>query len=197
MTALPRIVAGAATPPAAYEADVIILALDRPAETLEAIHSALAQRGIRRHVTVLDQGSAAATLAAFASAIAGRTDATLLRIDRNLGVAGGRNAATAFGRGRIVAALDNDAEFADAGTLARAVAVLDADPALAAIGLRILAHGSGADDLSSWGYAPGLLAHAGAAFDAVTFVGAGHAIRRAAWDDAGGYDAALFFCWEE
>ena len=31
-------------------------------------------------------------------------------------------------------------------------------------------------------------------FDAVTFVGAGHAIRRAAWD---GYDEALFFCWEE
>jgi GT2 family glycosyltransferase len=28
----------------------------------------------------------------------------------------------------------------------------------------------------------------------VTFVGAGHAIRRAAWD---GYDATLFFCWEE
>ena len=31
-------------------------------------------------------------------------------------------------------------------------------------------------------------------FDAVTFVGAGHAIRRAAWDS---YDEALFFCWEE
>ena len=34
-------------------------------------------------------------------------------------------------------------------------------------------------------------------FEATTFVGAGHAIRRAAWDAAGGYDAALFFCWEE
>jgi GT2 family glycosyltransferase len=28
-------------------------------------------------------------------------------------------------------------------------------------------------------------------------VGAGHAIRRAAWQAAGGYDAGLFFCWEE
>ena len=37
----------------------------------------------------------------------------------------------------------------------------------------------------------------GGRFDAVTFVGAGHAIRRAAWQDAGGYDEALFFCWEE
>ena len=34
----------------------------------------------------------------------------------------------------------------------------------------------------------------GESFDTVTFVGAGHAIRRAAWD---GYDEALFFCWEE
>ena len=30
-----------------------------------------------------------------------------------------------------------------------------------------------------------------------TFVGAGHAIKRDAWDAAGGYDPALFFCWEE
>ncbi|MDQ2802468.1 MAG: hypothetical protein M3Y41_07210 [Pseudomonadota bacterium] len=38
---------------------------------------------------------------------------------------------------------------------------------------------------------------AGAAFEAVTFVGAGHAISRVAWEAAGGYDEALFFCWEE
>ena len=66
--------------------------------------------------------------------------------------------------------------------------------ALAAIGCRILLHACDADDLSSWGYPPSLLPRAGESFDAVTFVGAGHAIRRAAWD---GYDEALFFCWEE
>ena len=54
-----------------------------------------------------------------------------------------------------------------------------------------------ADDLSSWGYPAGLLPCAGESFDAVTFVGAGHAIRREAWQQAGGYDAKLFFCWEE
>jgi GT2 family glycosyltransferase len=31
----------------------------------------------------------------------------------------------------------------------------------------------------------------------VTFVGAGHAIRRTDFEAAGGYDDALFFCWEE
>ena len=48
--------------------------------------------------------------------------------------------------------------------------------------------------MSSWGYPTSLLPRAGESFDTVTFVGAGHAIRRAAWD---GYDEALFFCWEE
>ena len=34
-------------------------------------------------------------------------------------------------------------------------------------------------------------------FDTTTFVGAGHAIRRAAWQAVGGYDPSLFFTWEE
>jgi GT2 family glycosyltransferase len=191
-------IAGAAGPPAQdYDADVIILALDRAQETEAAIASALAQRGVSRHVFVVDQGSSPDNLARLARCVAGRTDATLVRLDRNWGVAGGRNRGTALGHGRIIAALDNDAEFADAHTLARAVAALDAAPELAALGFRIVVFADGSDDLSSWGYPPSLLPRAGEAFDAVTFVGAGHAIRRAAWDAAGGYDDALFFCWEE
>ena len=65
---------------------------------------------------------------------------------------------------------------------------------LAAIGCRVLQFASDADDLSSWGYPGKLLPCAAGCFDTVTFVGAGHAIRRSAWD---GYDEALFFCWEE
>jgi GT2 family glycosyltransferase len=190
-----RYVAGAVSPPdGQYDADVIILALDRPEETAAAIDSALAQTGVSRHVFIVDQGSQPENLARLAKAVCDRSDATLVVLDCNHGVAGGRNHGTALGHGRIIFGLDNDAEFADATTLARAVAALDEDAGLAAIGCRIRLHASDADDLSSWGYPTTLLPSAGESFDAVTFVGAGHAIRRIAWD---GYDEALFFCWEE
>jgi GT2 family glycosyltransferase len=190
-----RVVAGAIAPPeGAYDADVVILALDRAEATVAAIRSALAQRGVSRHAFIVDQGSHPDTLARLAAEIAGRPDATLVALDANHGVAGGRNRGSALGHGRVIFGLDNDAEFADATTLAHAVAALDADPELAAIGCRILLHTCDADDLSSWGYPRSLLPRAHESFDTVTFVGAGHAIRRAAWD---GYDEVLFFCWEE
>jgi GT2 family glycosyltransferase len=190
-------VAGGPPPQSDYDADVLILALDRADETVAAIASALAQEGVSRHVVVLDQGSHPAALTQIVAAVQGRADVTLASAGGNLGVAGGRNLAASLGHGRVLVALDNDAEFADVTTLARAVAALDAAPDVAAIGFRIVLHDGGDDDLSSWGYPASLLPRAAATFDAATFVGAGHVIRRAAWDAAGGYDASLFFCWEE
>jgi len=190
--------AGAPRPPAGpYDADVVILALDRAEETVAAIRSALAQTGVTRHVFVVDQGSRPETLQMMAVAVGGRTDATLVSLGRNYGVAGGRNRGTALGHGRVIVGLDNDAEFAEADTLARLVAAIDSSPDTGAIGCRILNHATEDDDLSSWGYSRRLLPLAGACFDAETFVGAGHAIRRSAWNEVGGYDEVLFFCWEE
>jgi GT2 family glycosyltransferase len=176
-------------------ADIIILALDRVDDTIAAIHSARSQVDVTVHVHVLDQGSTPENLARLRVSIHG--NCTLWASDRNLGVAGGRNLLSSLGHGRVIVALDNDAVFASEDTVARLVAALDAEPALAAIGCRIVAHGSGLDDLSSWGYPRALLPASAEAFDAATYVGAGHAIRRSAWEEAGGYDDALFFCWEE
>ena len=177
--------------------DIVILALDRAVETLAAIESALGQTGVSAHLFVLDQGSSPETLNLLAGAVTGRTNATLLASDSNLGVAGGRNVASSQGHGRIIVALDNDAEFATADTVACMVAALDAEPRLAAVGCRIITHADGRDDLSSWGYPASLLPSAAECFDTVTYVGAGHALRRIAWEQAGGYDGSLFFCWEE
>ncbi len=192
-----RHIAGAAGPPAGeYDVDVVILALDRVTQTEAAIASALAQRGARQHVFVVDQGSRPENLARLSRAVAGR-NATLVTLGGNVGVAAGRNRGATLGRGRMIVGLDNDAVFDTQDTLAASVAALDRDLKLGAIGFRILVDETGTDDLLSWGYPRSLLVRAGDVFDAATFVGAGHAIRRAAWEAAGGYDEALFFCWEE
>jgi GT2 family glycosyltransferase len=182
---------------APYDADVVILSLDRTGETIEAARSAASQRGVSKRVWLVDQGSTPENFTALQAAVAGLPDVTVTRLDRNHGVAGGRNRGSALGRGRVIVALDNDAEFAAPDTLARCVAALDDAPDLAAIGVRIVIHSTGQDDLSSWGYPLSLLPRAAERFDTVTFVGAGHAIRRADFERFGGYDDALFFTWEE
>jgi GT2 family glycosyltransferase len=193
-----RFIAGATGPDAAsYDADIIILALDRIDETCAAIASACGQTRVSCHVFVLDQGSCADGLQRLADAAEQHRNVTLLGVRENLGVAGGRNLISGPGHGRVIVALDNDAEFATPETTARMVAALDAEPRLAAIGCRIVTHADGTDDLSSWGYPVSLLRCSQECFDAVTYVGAGHAIRRTAWEQAGGYDSKLFFCWEE
>jgi GT2 family glycosyltransferase len=190
-------IAGARAPARPVDADVIILAMDRPEETIAAIASARAQTGLAKHIWITDQGSRPDALARIAEAVRDAPDVTLMRLERNHGVAGGRNRATALGSARVVFALDNDAEFATRDTLARAVAALDAEPDVGAIACRILIHSTGEDDLSSWGYPLSLLPRAGESFDAATFVGAGHALRRSDFEAAGGYDDVLFFTWEE
>ena len=101
----PEHIAGASGPAGGVDADVIILAMDRAEETVAAIASARAQAGLSKHVWIADQGSKPENLARLAAAVEGAPDATLVRLDRNWGVAGGRNRATALGRGRLVFAL--------------------------------------------------------------------------------------------
>ena len=189
--------AGNLPPGGDYDADILILSLDRVSETEAAIRSALAQEGISRHLIVFDQGSSEATLARLRDLIGARADAMLASAGDNLGVAEGRNRAAGLGHGRVLIALDNDAVFADSSTAARAVALMDAQPHLAAIGFRIM-NGDGSDeDHASWGYPETLRPRAADRFASATFVGAGHAIRRTSWDVVGTYDKALFFTWEE
>jgi hypothetical protein len=165
-----HLIAGATAPPRrCYDVDIIILALERREETLAAVASAIGQTGVSAHIFILDQGSCPETLEHLARTVRNRDDATLLAAERNLGVAGGRDLISDLGHGRVIVALDNDAEFASPDTVARMVAALDAEPRLAAIGCRIVTYADGNDDLSSWGYPADLLPCAGGNFDTVTY----------------------------
>jgi GT2 family glycosyltransferase len=190
------LVSGSPPPSGSYDADIIILALNRFDDTCAAVQSALRQSASSVHVFVLDQGSDPAVRAKFAASFRDLPALSYYVTPKNLGVAGGRNLISSLGKGRIIIGLDNDAVFEDTSVVARAIRAFD-DPFLGAIGFRIMSRDGDQIDGFSWGYPVELLKRSHDRFDSVTFVGAGHAIRRATWSAAGGYDSTLFFTWEE
>jgi GT2 family glycosyltransferase len=197
MPSEPRLLAGTPPPSHAYDADIIILSHHRPRETIAAIRSAAAQTGLNSHVIVLDQDSPPSMRAALVATIAEFPHVALYGVGQNFGVPGGRNRASALGHGHAIIALDNDAVFAGSDTAARAALRIAGTADLAAIGFRILAADRHNLDLTSWGYPRRLLPRADGFFATTTFVGCGHALSRACFEQLGGYDASLFFTWEE
>ncbi|MDE2389967.1 MAG: glycosyltransferase [Rhodospirillales bacterium] len=192
-----HLLAGQRPAPGAYDADIVILCLGRLEETKSAIASALAQRGGWFHVSVLDQGSEPEMLRELVTYFGKARGFALYAAAENRGVAAGRNVLAALGHGRIIVGLDNDARFADDYVVAGALRRFEKAPELGAIGFGILAADGQGPDLTSWGYPKALLPRHRGRFAATTFVGAGHAIRRAAWQAVGGYDESFFFTWEE
>ena len=178
-------IAGAtAAPDRAYDADVVILALDRAEETARRSARRSPSRASTRHVFVVDQGSRPENLARLAAAVAGRTDATLVRLDRNHGVAGGRNRGT---RARAWAGHRR----ARQRRRVRRCATRSPAPSprwtptrgLAALAFRIVVFADGQRRSVLLGLSDEPAAARGrSASTTVTFVGAGHAIRRAAWE---------------
>jgi len=192
-----ELVCGTLPPDQNYDADIIIIALNRLTETIDAVRSALAQQGGQFYVLVLDQGSEPDIFNSFSATFANLENLGFVAACQNLGVGGGRNLLTALGRGAIIIGLDNDAVFNGSDIAAKTVAAFNTDPRLGAISFNILDATGNQADSASWGFPLPMRAHQNASFVTTTFVGAGHAIRRQAWEEAGGYDAALFFTWEE
>jgi GT2 family glycosyltransferase len=175
--------------------DVIILSWNRVDDTIAAVTSAASQKDVDARILIVDQGSEPECLAQLEALVSSLPNAQLKKLAANSGVAGGRNIATAMGTAPFVVALDSDAVFEDNSTLARAVAHLERDPQLCAIGFHIKNFFTGRNDETSWDYAG--RNSPDSRFAATRFIGAGHALRRAAFEAVGGYDERLFFCGEE
>ncbi len=172
-TVLPVLSAGSYPPTTPYDADIIILTRNRVSDTLEAVASALRQQNIRFHVSVLDQGSEPSIQTEFARAFRRHKNLGYHVIPGNLGVGGGRNFLSSLGNGKIIVGIDNDALFADAFVVARAVRAFETRPALGALGFKILSEDGIHLDEFSWGYPARLKKQSNARFDTTTFVGAG------------------------
>lgn len=176
--------------------DINILSLNRAQETVAAIASALAQKGMAKKVWVLDQGSDAENLAVLEAFCAGK-DVHLEKLGRNLGVAGGRNYLARLGHAPYIVTLDNDAEFVDMQMVKRALDWLEEHPDYAAVGFQILNYTTHENDQQSWTYPKRILSLWNQEFDAIKFHGCAHAVRRDDFEAAGCYDDRLFFYWEE
>jgi GT2 family glycosyltransferase len=168
---------------------VVLTVGTRPVELRAAVESGLAQVEISSEVVVVANGVPAALLhlpndervRVAASAV-------------NLGVPGGRNLGAEHARAPLLAFLDDDARFADPTALAGAAATFRDDPRLGVLALRIV----DAEGATARRHVPRVGSRRPATSGTVTsFLGGAAVVRRAAFEDVGGFADAFFYAMEE
>jgi GT2 family glycosyltransferase len=177
--------------------DVIVLSLDRADPTLECLANILLQEQVQVQLWIVDQGSAADCLENLRDFVSKHPNAHLDEVGFNLGVPGGRGRGIRLGCEEVMVFIDNDAEFASTTALDYIVRQFDANEQLGALGFRIENYFTGRYDRSSWAYPRQLFPRRAQRFPATRYCGAGHALRRSAYQQTRGYDENLFFYWEE
>jgi GT2 family glycosyltransferase len=176
--------------------DLVLLSWNRLDDTLAAVDSVLTQEIDSLALWIVDQGSEPEQVEALRGLADDHPEVELVELADNVGVPAGRNIGINAGSAEFVVCLDNDAVFDTPHALSKAVNRLASDHRLGAVAFRALDHSTRELDLGSWAY-PRTHMKASEPVPVSRFVGVGHALRRAAFSDAGGYDDRLFFCEEE
>lgn len=167
---------------------IVILTMgNRPAEVARAIESTAPLRAGGAQVVVVGNGADAGPVPG---------DVTTLRLAANVGVAGGRNAAVARCAGDVVLFLDDDGWYPEPAELGEHVTErFSADPSLAVLAFRVVDPDGGAG--ARW-HVPRLrVGDPERGSEVTTFAGGACAIRRSAYDEAGGLPSLFFFGHEE
>jgi GT2 family glycosyltransferase len=159
---------------------------DRPYELSRAIASAVGQRDADVEVVVVGNGTDVGPVP---------PQVTVVRLDENLGVAGGRNAGLAACRGDVVLFLDDDGWYPDDSLAGYVAGRFAAEPGLAVLSFRVVDPDGGPGARQ---HVPRLRVgdHARSSV-ATTFAGGSCAIRRTAFVEAGGLPAEFFYAHEE
>ena len=163
---------------------VILTQGTRPREVQAAIDS-IRTNGAAHEIIVVENGGPTADYG---------TDVHVVRSPANIGIPGGRDLGFRSSCASVVAFLDDDAVLVSQDAGDRIVSAMQADPGLGVLSFRIVDEvgatqrrhvprpGSGSADRSG---------------PVVTFLGGACAIRRDAYESAGGYWSELFYAHEE
>jgi GT2 family glycosyltransferase len=165
---------------------VILTMGNRPAELDRAVASAVALDGDGVEVVVVGNGADVPAVPA---------GVITLRLPENVGVAAGRNAGVAACAGDVVLFLDDDGWFPDPDLGEHVAASFEADPGLAVLSFRVADPEGGPG--ARW-HVPRLRAGDPERSSVVTtFAGGACAIRRSAYQEAGGLPEKFFYGHEE
>jgi hypothetical protein len=165
---------------------VVLTMGDRPEELDRAVRSALDQKGADVEVVVVGNGADIPPVP---------DDVVTVRLPENDGIPAGRNAGVAASSGEIVVFLDDDGWYDSSGLAAHLVGLYGHEPRLGIVSFRIRdpEGGTGARR-----HVPRLRAGDPARSSQVTtFLGGASAIRRVAFDRAGGLPGDFFYAHEE
>jgi GT2 family glycosyltransferase len=169
---------------------VLIVTWNRRDDVLATIRSVVAQRYPHVEIVVVDNGSTDGTVEAIRAVY---PDVKLVPLDRNRGIAAGRNAGIPACTGEIIFCLDSDASpHPDAlGTVARK---FQDDPALGAINSKIVNATTGQQDrIAGWVYSEADRADQDREFLSYSFSEGGCALRKRVVDEVGPFWDRLFF----
>lgn len=179
------------------EIDVVLLSWNRCRLTIETIESVLEQEGVVANIWIVDQGSRADELKPLKDFASTYSNIHITELEKNVGVPGGRNIGTWLGQSLYTVSIDNDAIFESKDALKKTINIFETEPEVGIISFRIKNFSTGHDDKLSWIFPGKLKEKRNSRFLTTRFVGCGHAIRRDVFTRVDGYDADLFFYWEE
>ncbi len=171
----------------------LVLNWNRKQQTLECLESLFGQTRPPDEIVVVDQHSTDGSPEAIARAF---PQVKQVVLDRNIGVAAGRNLLVKLATAELLVFVDNDAELAP-DALEQLEAGFQAHPEAAVLTLRVDNYYTGALDEPSWVFPVNMLENADEPFEAVVFAGGACALRRSVFLAAGGYPEDYFFSGEE
>lgn len=165
---------------------VVLTTGNRPDELQIALDSALAQSGVHwAELVVVFNGSALTPL---------RPQITAVALPENVGIPEGRNVGATRTTGDVIVFLDDDARFTGSQSLARAISAFSENPRVGAISFRLVDE----NGTTARRHVPRLGARRPLEGGEVTaFLGGAVAVRRAAFEAAGGYPGEFFYSMEE